>query len=55
MFSIRNESLQNYFNSNEPTVQISENNERDEELMTVEVIGDTPKMVGYEEESIIQV
>lgn len=62
MFRIRqNESVLVHLENDEPTVQINgsdenyENNENDESLMTVEVMGDMPKVVHFEGESTLQV
>lgn len=39
-----------------PTFQITENIKPvDEDIMTIEVLGDMPKIINFEEESIIQV
>lgn len=52
----QNESVRVHLNSNEPTLQIDETNPNDEENpMTVEVMGDMPKVVNFEGESTIQV
>lgn len=45
-----------HLNSNEPTVHVNQVNKNDDEnLMTVEVMGDMPKMVAFDQESTIQV
>lgn len=58
-----NESVRGHLNGNGLTAQVDElnenfenNNENDEEnILTVEVMGDMPKIVGFEEELTIQV
>lgn len=58
VFRIRsNESVRVLLDNIEPTSQdddIIENDDNENE-MTIEVLGDMPKVIGFEEESIIQV
>lgn len=57
MYRIRqNDSVRVHLDNDEPTVQVNETDEsNDESLMTVEVIGDMPKVVYFEGESTFQV
>lgn len=56
-FSVaQNESVQVHLNTNEPPAHINQVNENDDEnLMTVEVLGDMPKIVALDQESTFQV
>jgi hypothetical protein len=55
-FSVaQNESVRVHFSSNESPPHINQVKENDESLMTVEVMGDMPKMVALDHESTIQV
>lgn len=53
---LKNETVQVHLQENQPTVQVDDNNGNDkEDLMTVEVLGEMPKVVGFELESTFQV
>ncbi|XP_025425043.1 probable RNA helicase armi isoform X2 [Sipha flava] len=51
----QNESVRVHFSSNESPPHINQVKENDESLMTVEVMGDMPKMVALDHESTIQI
>lgn len=52
----QNDTVKVHLDNDEPTVQINETDENNaENLMTVEVLGDMPKVVNFEGESTIQV
>lgn len=51
-----NESVRVLLDDNGPTSQVDDiENVDNENQMTVEVLGDMPKVIGFEQESIIQV